>query len=170
MRAEARDPLVEEPRGWQAQGALAFTPFGKGRAAKNAAGCDSQGAPCAKKKVCAVPAHSDTTALDMCSSKSKWLLLRHARFCAWPPLVLSFRPLRVPTVSVTYAYLPLPERFSSQDVYVGDFFEHGSLVRETASDTVVASIFSLLVYLFIFLSFSSRFCSLSLQFHIQSNL
>ena len=62
--SEARDPLVEEPRGWIAQGALAVTPLGKGRAAKNAAECDSQRAPRAKKRVCAVQAHSDTTALD----------------------------------------------------------------------------------------------------------
>ena len=60
--SEARDPLVEEPRGWIAQGALAVTPLGK--AAKNAAECDSQRAPCAKKRVCAAQTHSDTTALD----------------------------------------------------------------------------------------------------------
>ena len=48
--SEARDPLVEEPRGWTAHGALAVTPLGKGRAAKNAAECDSQRAPCAKKE------------------------------------------------------------------------------------------------------------------------
>ena len=64
VRAKLGTPLVEEPRGWIAQGALAVTPLGKGRAAKNAAECDSQRAPCAKKRVCAVQAHSDTTALD----------------------------------------------------------------------------------------------------------
>ena len=62
--SEARYTMVEEPRGWTAYGALADTPLGKGRAAKNAAECDSQRAPCAKKRVCAVQAHSDTTALD----------------------------------------------------------------------------------------------------------
>ena len=49
-------------------------------------------------------------------SRSGWLLLRHARFCAWPPLVLFAPSLRVPTVSsITYAYLALQERFSFQD-------------------------------------------------------
>ena len=79
--------------------------------------------------------------------------------------------LRVPTVSsVAYAYLALPERFSSQDVYFGDFFEHGSLVWGRFLVRSWLQYFSLLFYLFIFLSFSSRLCSLSLQIHILSTL
>ena len=78
VRAKARDPLVEEPRGWIARGALAVTPLGKGRAAKNAAECDSQRAPCAKKRVCTVPAHSDTSALDTPGTLTVTLLTHRA--------------------------------------------------------------------------------------------
>ena len=49
--SKARDPLVVEPRGWIAQGALAVTPLGKGRAAKDAAGWDSQRAHALKRSV-----------------------------------------------------------------------------------------------------------------------
>ena len=49
-------------------------------------------------------------------SYSGWLLLRQARFCSCPPLVLSLRPCAYRRcLPVTYAYLTLPERFSSQD-------------------------------------------------------
>ena len=44
-KSEARDPLMEEPRGWIAQGALAVTPLGMGRASRNAAECDTSVVP-----------------------------------------------------------------------------------------------------------------------------
>ena len=90
----------------------------------------------------------------VCSRFSfRWLLLRPARFCAWPPLVL--RSILARTDGV-FRYVRLPrrvERSSSQDL----FFEaelRGHLL-EAACGTVVFSVHTPYCFIFfIFLSFS----------------
>ena len=60
MRAKARDPMVEEPRGWIALGAAGCHSLREGMCCEERSSCDSQRAPFAKK-VCDRQTHTDTT-------------------------------------------------------------------------------------------------------------
>ena len=60
VSAKARDPMVEEPRGWIALGAAGCHSLREGMCCEERSSCDSQRAPSAKK-VCDSHTHTDTT-------------------------------------------------------------------------------------------------------------
>ena len=84
MRAEARDPMVEEPRGWIALGAAGCHSLGEchslreGMCCEERSSCDSQRAPSAKK-VCDSQAHTQT---QLCTTRTGTLTETHHKQCA----------------------------------------------------------------------------------------